>query len=426
MKISHIRISNLLGIDSLEFDAGQFTAVCGTNGQGKTSVLEAIKHTLRAGHDATILREGAEQGEAVLILDDGRTIAAKVTEAGTTRKITDAAGKAVAKPGTVLAQLTDLLSVNPVEFLTARPADRARALLEAMPLEADAAELSRITGIDVQPQPGKHALAVVDGVRQQVYDDRTGTNRAVREKEATINQLRAAMPAAPGGAEGDEASHEAAIATAEAAHAATGAKIDAQLARYRAEHDAKMDELRAAMDAEKQRFADVEARARGAREKAAETRAAAVSPAREALAAIRANRDAAARRQATLATIATMEKQLAELQHDAERQSAALAAVDQYKLDLLSSLPIPGLEVRDGAIYRDGVAFDRLNTAQRVQIAVEVAKLRAGELGAICVDGLEALDSATWAEFKQAAIASGLQFFVTRVTDSAFQITTEP
>ena len=80
-KIAKIRINNILGIDELEFDAGQFNQISGPNGTGKTSVLEAIKATLRGGHDATLLRTGAEKGETVLVLDDGTEIAKRVTPA---------------------------------------------------------------------------------------------------------------------------------------------------------------------------------------------------------------------------------------------------------------------------------------------------------------------------------------------------------
>jgi hypothetical protein len=92
---------------------------------------------------------------------------------------------------------------------------------------------------------------------------------------------------------------------------------------------------------------------------------------------------------------------------------------------LLENLPIPDIEVREGEIYKDGVPLDRLNTAAQVGIAVEVAKLRAGTLGAVCVDRIESLDAATFAEFKRAMAKTSLQLFVSRVTDGEFSVTTD-
>mgnify|MGYP001493802624 CR=1 FL=1 len=87
------------------------------------------------------------------------------------------------------------------------------------------------------------------------------------------------------------------------------------------------------------------------------------------------------------------------------------------------------LEVRDGEIFRNDVPFDRLNTAQQVEVAVEVAKLRAADLGVICVDRIECLDSASLEAFRKSALESGLQLFVTRVADhvdgEGFQIETD-
>ena len=433
MNISHIKISNILGIESLEFDAGQFVAITGDNGLGKTSVLEAIKGALKGGNDATLLRAGADRGEVVLVLDNGGTIGMKVTPAGTTRSVKGPDGKTSTKPVAALASLVDMMSVNPVDFLMARPADRTRVLLESMPLEVDAEKLTEITGIPVTAQPGVHALQVIEATRKQVYDDRTGTNRAIREKDATINQLRAAMPTAPGGVEGDEDSLTAQLTALDAARDTTLGKIDRQLVKLRAEHEAALEGMRAEveavrvrMEAERAKFVDTQTRAAAAAEKARADRAAAAAPIGQALTAIRGNRDAAARRQATLDTITKMTGELAALQADAERQGAALDAVDQYKLDLLATLPIPGLEIVDGEIYRAGVPFDRLNTAQRVQIAVDLAKVRSGRLGVACVDGLELMSAETFEAFRRAAIESNLQLFVTRVSDGEFSIDSKP
>ena len=270
-------------------------------------------------------------------------------------------------------------------------------------------------------------------LRQQVYEDRTGTNRAVREKDATINQLRAAMPAAPAGVDGSEDELMAQLTALDSTRDSMLGKIEKQLAKMRGEHEAALESMRAEvesvrqrMEAERVRFVDVETRAQAAAEKARDDRANAVAPIGQALAAIRANRDAAGRRQAPLDTIKTMGEQLADLQADAERQTAALEKIDEYRTSLLERLPIPGLEVRDGEIFRGGVPFDRLNTAQRVQIAVDVAKVRAGRLSVCCVDGLELMSSDTFIAFRDAAIASDLQMFVTRVGDGEFSIDSQP
>lgn len=438
MKIAHVKINNILGITELEFTPEGFTEVSGPNGTGKTSVLEAIKSVITGGHDATLLRKGAEKGEVVLVLDDGTEIKKRVGPKSSPLEVRQEGAK-VSKPGDVIKALTDMLSVNPVDFLRARKQDRVKVLLETMPLEADAAKLSEISGVPVHVDPGTHALDVIEAVRKQVYDDRTGTNRAVKEKDATINQFRLSMPEAPAGVDGsedellDQIENERAAKDDELERIRT--KLDGikaanqeKITAIREEAQRKIDEIKAealaAVEAIQTAEREIEGKAGQQRERTLERFNDAVAPLQQALEIIKSNRSLAAKREAALETIAKMEEELEFLQQDAQRQTDAIKALDEYKSNLLSSLPIPGVEVIDGEVYRDGIPFDRLNTAQQVWIAVEIAKLRAGDLGVCCVDGLELLDKDAFDEFRDRCLESGLQLFVSRVSDEQFQIKT--
>ena len=43
LRVARIRISDILGIEEMDYDAGQFNLVEARNGQGKSSFLEAMK-----------------------------------------------------------------------------------------------------------------------------------------------------------------------------------------------------------------------------------------------------------------------------------------------------------------------------------------------------------------------------------------------
>lgn len=438
MKIQHVKISNILGIEHLEFSPEGFTSIAGPNGRGKTSVLEAIKAATGVGHDATLLRQGAEKGEIVLVLDDGTEIQQRVTAGRTTRDVVRD-GKKIARPGDAIKALTDALSVNPVEFLTARKQDRVKVLLESMPIQLDDAKLAQISGVPV-PTGGLHPLHAIEAVRKQVFDDRTGTNRAVKEKDATINQLLVAMPDAPGGVEGDEDTLSQQLQQAQDDRDSELKRIDTKIAgvrqtsaeaiqRLKDEGQARIDAIRAevqsAIDAEREKLAGIESKAARQHQRTMDAFMTAAAPLSEAISVIRLNRDAVAKRKATQETISTMQRELEDLIADAKRQTAALDAIDAYKSELLASLPIPGLEVIDGEVFRDGIPFDRLNTAQRVGIAFEIAKLRAGELKMICLDGMELLDADSLQAMRERAAEDDVQVFITRVQDSEFSVETE-
>lgn len=439
MKISHVSIKNILGIAELELSPQGFTEISGPNGTGKTSILEAIKSVLSTGHDATLLRKGADVGETVLVLDDGTELSKRVTPNGSTSTVRRD-GKKVPRPAEAIKALTDMLSVNPVDFLRAPKKDRVRVLLESMPIEADTQHLSELAGIDVRPQPGVHALHVIQLVHTQVYDARTGTNRAVKEKQATINQLEAAVPPAPAGVDGDEHQLNDRLAELTGTRDTTLGKIAAKLDglrtkaqqdidAVRAETQRLIDEAKAAgqakVDAINTELAENERKAAAAREKANATHADATKPIHAQLQIIRNDREAAGRRNQTLETIENLRTELATLTKEAAQQTKALEDIESYKAELLAGLPIPGVEVIDGEIYREGVQFDRLNTSQQVGIAIEIAKLRAADLGIVCVDGCELMDSAHLEELRRQAAESGLQMFITRVTDDDFGIDTQ-
>jgi DNA repair exonuclease SbcCD ATPase subunit len=461
LQISHLKISNILGIDELEFSPEGFNEIRGKNGEGKTSVLEAIKAATGQGHDATLLRLGADEGEIVLVLDDGAEIKKRVTGLRSTTSVTDADGKKVTKPAEFMKSLVDSLSVNPVAFLTAQPKDRVKVLLEAMPIEIDAERLESIGGMAPIMDGSIHGLAIIDEIRKRVYEDRTGTNRAVKEKDNTINQLQLAMPDVPGGAEGNEDELRAKVEESTSKKDAEltrvrdkldgiksdnqkkidGIRAEAQgkVDEIRAETQRQIDELKAKGSAEVEAInntsnaaietiqtgeREIEQKAGQQREKTIQTHNDTVGPINQTLEAIRTNRSAHAKREQALETIKLLEKELEDLKLDAAAQTKALEDIDAYKLELLAALPIPGVEVRDGEIYRGGVVFDRLNTAQQVEIAVEIAKLRTGDLGICCVDRLECLDPDAFAAFREQVLESGLQLFVTTVNGEEFNVQT--
>ena len=437
MQISRVRIENILGIEQLEFTAGKFNVLSGKNGQGKTSVLEAIKAALKGGNDATLLRKGAESGEVVLVLEDGYEIRKRVTaKTSTTTVVRD--GKSQPRPAEVVARMADMMSVNPVDFLLAPKKERVRVLLESMPLALDVERLKGMAGRDVSVPDGMHPLVIIESVRKAVFDQRTDLNRSEKEKASTISQLREAMPDAPAvqvaGSEDELVAQKDVIEE----HARSELeRIDAKMSRIKSTNAEKIDAIRtklqadidalkAAASAEVDAIKADEERISGLAEKqrgiTLQERTDKLAPINESLAVLRANRGALAKREQAEALIASIRAEREALERAAQEKTKAIEAIDAYKLELLSCLPVPGLEVVDGELFRDGVPFDRLNTAQRVEIAVEIAKLRSGELKVCCVDGIELLDAETFAAFQRGAVESGLQMFVSKVEEKPFSV----
>jgi exonuclease SbcC len=74
MKTTRIRITNLFGIRETELD-GRSVELTGSNGTGKTSVLDAFRYALTNQSDRRlIVRDGEREGEIIIETDTGLTI----------------------------------------------------------------------------------------------------------------------------------------------------------------------------------------------------------------------------------------------------------------------------------------------------------------------------------------------------------------
>ena len=140
---------------------------------------------MNGGHDARLLRNGSDKGEIVLVLDDGVQLTKTVTPNKSDVKIFDKEGNRINKPQTYIDKLIDMLSVNPVQFLTADKKNRVNYLLEAIPMKLTKDHLEKsLNGMSgrVRDDLSGHALEVIGRIYKQFYDERTGINRALKEK----------------------------------------------------------------------------------------------------------------------------------------------------------------------------------------------------------------------------------------------------
>lgn len=432
MNIQKIKIANLLGIEELEFDPGRFTLIEGRNGSGKTSVLESIKHALNGGHDARLLRNGSDKGEIVLILDDGVQLTKTVTPSKSDIKIFDKDGNRINKPQTYIDRLIDMLSVNPVQFLTSDKKNRVNYLLEAIPMKLTKDQLEKsLNGMSgrVKDDLSGHALEAIGRIYKQFYDERTGVNRALKEKSATMTQLKESVSGLCFST--DEIKEKLLILEnkksdmetkkslfLEQAVQSRVRKLDQEEERFqdeinrlRLEHEENKMEIHNCFDNQKEeiqsKFDDK------------------YIPLLNELTKLKEQQKQYDSHEKTRELLEQFEQECLKLKEETEKLSGALNGLDNLKESLLRDLPVNGLEIKDGEIFCKDIVFDKLNTAEQVKIAVEVAKLRANELGIICVDGIERLDKETFDEFKCKAIESGLQMIVTRVGDSELNIHTE-
>lgn len=378
-------------------------------------------------------------------------------------------------PAAWLRSIFDSRGANPVDFLLAKDPDRVLMVLEALTLTLDRGAVAEILGDlqeHVQGVPeGLNALEELRAIRDAVFNARTGVNRSMKEKAAAAEQMRqstptgspeslksaidaqqeevqalaAAIAKATADAEATEkkavaetqaavtlqqekiqGSARVAISTLEGDHRELAASIRAAaekriaeasaetkkaVAKVQADADKAMDETRVVLERVKNEARDArEVSLAGAKMVQEE-----LAASRESLARLQEQDRIAAKAKGLIEQAEKYETEVVRLEGESGRMTAALDALDTFRLHLLEELPIKGLEIEGKSLKVDGVPFDQLNEGRRVEIAVEVGALRVGRLPLLLIDGAERLDEAHELALARKLEEKGIQAIMTRV-----------
>ena len=446
LQVSKVTIRNILGVEEVEFEPGRLTVVSGPNGSGKTSILEAIRAALGGGNDATLVKQGAVEGEVVLLLDDGTELNKRINDKGSSLTVRHPSYGKVSKPQTVIDSLVNRLGINPIELLTAPAAKQKELFLKAMPLTVTRDQLLDATGLVYNKGNfNQHALEVMAEFHKDLYEERTGVNRAKIEKQATGRQLRESLPEEP--PEGDWLTVHNRLAAELAAYELDTTSQVRDMEETRRQQISGLNEylLVSTNQLEQEAMRRIEQIRQTLKldtdvlkEEYEHRRQEVIDDFDLSINAAegdrRPERDHLLTEKQHARTMADMSikalsakellgKMLADvsvLNAESTAMTQALDGLDKLKEHLMKDLPISGLEVQDGQLYFHSIPLSRWNEATRVKLAIDIAKLSAGNLGLIIVDGLEKLDSESFAAFTEYVQSDdSCQYVVSRVTDSA-------
>lgn len=195
MVIVRIEIENYKGIVKATLEPEDaVVALEGKNGQGKSSVLDAIGSAL-CGADwdkaraAKPLRAGAKSGKIELTLGNGMIVSRhySASEEGTvtTRlEVRDDKGFTARKPQAILDELVGGVAFNPLSFADKEPKEQRDILLANFPVkieEGDIAEL-RAVGIETAPK----SVAEIEAEIALAFDARRAEKRRLAELDAVL------------------------------------------------------------------------------------------------------------------------------------------------------------------------------------------------------------------------------------------------
>lgn len=198
VRITKLKIRNLFGIKEYEA-GGESVELSGTNGVGKSSVIDAIKYALTNKSDRKyIVRNGETEGEVLIETDSGLRINRKARTNQADYKSVKNNGVEVGSPETFLKDIFTELQLNPVEFMSMTEKQQNAIILDMIEYDWDMNKIREWFGeIPAWVSYDQNILCVLNDIQSEngeYFKDRQDINREIRNKKAFVEEIAAAIP----------------------------------------------------------------------------------------------------------------------------------------------------------------------------------------------------------------------------------------
>lgn len=409
VKIDSLELENVKRVRAVELRPGRdgLTVIGGRNGQGKSSVLDAITWALggdRYRPDEPTRRGAATPAKVRVEMSNG-LVAERRGKTGALH-VTDESGRKAGQQ--LLNEFVSQLALDLPRFMRGSDSEKATALLHTL-------------GIDEQ-------LAALDGQIRGTYEDRQLAGRDAKAKRAYADRLPR-HPDAP----------DAPVSVADLVREQQG--ILARNGERQRKRD-RVAQLRQAVEADRreqetarQAVEDATRRVAEARARLEDANARAAGDAADLADAEKTAEqlvdESTAEIEASIASVEETNSKVIDNQKAAEAADEAARAEAEYdaltdKLDGLRSqrrslldgapLPLGGLSIDEaGRLTFHDHTWGDMSGAEQLRVATAIVRATKPECGFVLVDELEQMDPQTLADFGAWAEGEGLQVIGTRV-----------
>lgn len=388
VKINTLELENVKRIKAVSLAPAEsgLTVIGGDNGQGKTSVLDAIAWALGGEKfkPSNPQREGSVIPPHLRVTLSNGLIVERKGESGAL-KVTDPDGRKGGQQ--LLNEFVEQLALNLPKFIEATPKAKAETLLKIIGVG------DKLRALDMQIEQRYNQRTEIGRIAQQKhkYADELPVHADAPAEEISISELiRRQQAILAKNGENQRLRHNHEICEQElsraqqayelAAEVLAKARQDAETARKSAED--LQDQSTAEIE---QSIADIDIINRKVRENASRERA---------------EQDAA-----------ELDAQYAEITETIEN-------LREERTNLLNNadLPLAGLSVEDGELTYNGAKWDCMSASEQLRVAVAIVRRLNPECGFVLMDKLEQMDAKTLAEFGKWLELEGLQVIATRVS----------
>lgn len=199
MKTTKIKIRNLFGISETELD-GRNIEITGTNGVGKTSVIDALRYALTNSSERNIIvKNGEKEGEIIVETDTGLMINRRKRTQQADYKSVKENGKEVMSPESFLKQLFTPLQLDPVAFTLMSEKEKNRAILDLIQFDWDLNYIKDKFGeIPDWINYEQNILQVLNDMQSENgrwFKSRQDINRDIRNNQAFTEDIAKDIPA---------------------------------------------------------------------------------------------------------------------------------------------------------------------------------------------------------------------------------------
>lgn len=472
MKATKIKIKNLFGITETELD-GSSVEISGSNGTGKTSVIDAIKYALTNDSDREyIIKQGSEEGEIIIETDTGLYIDRKKRTNKADYKSIKEDGKEVAGPESMLRKLFTPLQLDPVKFIMMDKKEQNRTILDLIEFDWDLNWIRDKFG-EIPPDINyeQNILQVLNDIQAEnsfYFQSRQDINRDLRNKRAFVEEIASTVPEHYDAGKWESYDLGAVYRKIEKVKELNSRIERAKLFKdsynnkirgYEAEKEIQISSEKDKISAEKERLTNSIERMK-AEITAAENELStlgdklkdkveiAESQFREKVAKLDSDMKVAdeyvdrepidiSAEQEEVRIAEEMKKHLNEykrmvqLQEECERlKEQSQKLTDKIELartlpgQILedAKLPIEGLTVQDGIPLVNGLPVSNLSEGEKLNLCVDVALAKPNNLQIILIDGAEKLSDQNREKLYEKCKSKGLQFIATRTTNSELEV----
>ncbi len=394
--IASLEIENVKKVKAVRLSPTEtgLTLIGGDNGQGKTSVLEAIMGCLGGDAFKQPVHDGADKGTVNITLSNGVLVKRTYTATGGSRlDVTDATGK---KGGqSLLSAFVSAFALDVGEFMNAADKKKADILL-------------KVIGVNPQPFEEKIRTREADRLLKGRERDRAkGNAESLPYFEGFDDKLDGN---AISGQMTEALSHNAAIR--QASNDVQAKRGCWQLANQRVEQ--AKEALRTAQEAfEKAQLEFVQA----------EEKAGTVGQPVDTQAISAKLQEVTEYNEKVSANLARKAAQDLHAQLADEYKSIS-GEIEDVRMELRAllegaNLPYPGLGVNDGVLEFNGRPWSTLSESERLILATAVSRAVMPQCKFVLIDGMERMDKKTLRTFTGWLVAQGLQAIGTRVGDGS-------